>query len=191
MSFMDAFIPNAPARCAERNSAAFGWWSAQLKPGLTDSHVTARDPADWSTRDTRTSIRASLELACLDFCNSKRRHLEERAKVLREKVETDGMGGEAMPEGAPSMLRELGPFLPPRSPSPVIRWSPDDISQSKCVSCLVLSLVLSWYSLCRLRSHLVFTLIYAVQLSHPVCSGRSHARQNTPRPVKISSHTTR
>ena len=130
---MDAFIPNASTRFGEYKSAEFEWWSAQLKPGLTDSHVTVREASDWSTRDTRASFRAALELASLEKCAMKSRSLADNSKLLQNRIENDE--GESVGHEARD-FRELEPYLPPKDTNTVIRLTPDKISHQKWVAFL-------------------------------------------------------
>lgn len=86
VSYADAFCPNLSS--APLSSVEFGWWEAPLKPGLTDDHVTVQECRDWLTRDTRASLRGSLEIANFECCRVNLESLSEAYSSSDENIES-------------------------------------------------------------------------------------------------------
>ena len=125
MSFADAFCPGFPTVNAISTSLELGWWNASLKPGLTDKHVTVRETADWSTRDTRASIRGALEVACLESCHVKVERLTESSEKIELSFSrcqgTEGV--DKSPVDKPHSIDVLAKNLPPGEPNSVLRFT--------------------------------------------------------------------
>ena len=128
MSFADAYCPNLSN--TQSSSARFGWWGAQLKPGLTDEHVTVEECREWVACETRSSIRAALEVANLDDCFVKVKSLsEDLAETGNLPVEE--ITGDETSTGKSVLcdLDRLSEDFPPRDFNSVVRL--DAVTQAQ------------------------------------------------------------
>ena len=128
MSFANAYCPNLSK--TQSNSARFGWWGAQLKPGLTDEHVTVEESSDWLACETRSSIRGALEVANLDDCFVKVKSLsEDLTETGNSPVEE--ITGDQTSTGKSLLcdLERLSSDFPPRDSNSVVRL--DAVTQAQ------------------------------------------------------------
>ncbi|XP_068761960.1 ATPase family AAA domain-containing protein 5-like isoform X1 [Montipora capricornis] len=128
MSHLDALCPSLSG--SPPTSAQFGWLGAELKPGLSDEHVTVQESWNWLTRDIRADIRGALEAANLEFClvkvKSLSQNLEEMGFSNQNKVSDNRTSGVLKNE--PLNFEVLSEHLPARVNSSVLRL--DAVSQS-------------------------------------------------------------
>ena len=128
MSFADAYCPNLSN--TQSSSARFGWWGAQLKPGLTDEHVTVEESSDWLACETRSSIRGALEVANLDDWFVKVKSLsEDLTETGKSPVEEIIVDQTSTCKSVLCDLERLSSDFPPRDFNSVVRL--DAVTQAQ------------------------------------------------------------
>lgn len=127
MSFAEAFCPNLSS--TQCNSAQFGWWEAQIKPGLTDDHVTVQEYSDWLACETRASIRGALEVVNLESCRVKVKSLSEDLTEIGYSSQIENPGDQIPPVEESELCKILTEYLPQCDSSTVLHL--DAVSQTQ------------------------------------------------------------
>lgn len=66
MSFLDAYIPGIATDACSEHTAAYGWWHAHARAGLSDNAINITKRHEWLTCDTNACIQGAVEVASLE-----------------------------------------------------------------------------------------------------------------------------